>query len=183
MKTCVCLFWWSLAVSVCRDVLFMLILAQISGCRMINVVAILAYLIIHINILIFALILKPADDGAGAIFLSNYCQSVLSWPSTTLRHTIKRWHCDTIWSKYETSLVADLSRLFKSVGGGMLHCDVNTIVSSTLYIVRVEIVSTVLSMAGYLVVTLISIDLPSSIFSQVWLIFCPKYNLQAPSHL
>ena len=44
----------SLAVSVCPDVLFMLILAQISGWMMINVVAILAYLIIHINILIFA---------------------------------------------------------------------------------------------------------------------------------
>ena len=44
----------SLAVSVCPDALFMLILAQISGWMMINVVAILAYLIIHINILIFA---------------------------------------------------------------------------------------------------------------------------------
>ena len=42
------------AVSVCPDVLFMLILAQISSWMMINVVAILAYLIIHINILIFA---------------------------------------------------------------------------------------------------------------------------------
>ena len=39
---------------VCADVIFMLIPTQISVWMMINVVAILAYLIIHINILIFA---------------------------------------------------------------------------------------------------------------------------------
>lgn len=135
---------------------------------MINVVAILAYLIIHINILIFALILgicASSQRSRSHIFIKLLS---LTDPFLTIKHppTLSgMWRAadQTFGPNMYESWVGDLSRLFK-----VLVCWIVMLTPlSAQYRLSVSKLCQLSSRDGYLVVTLISIDLPSSIFSQV----------------